>query len=36
MLFVAYFVLVYMSPKSPSWNASKSLRIFENDLLDET
>ena len=31
MLFVAYFVLIYVSPKSPPWNASKSLRIVEND-----
>jgi hypothetical protein len=31
MLFVAYLVLLYVSPKSPPWNASKSTRIFEND-----
>jgi hypothetical protein len=37
MLFVAaYFVLIYVSPKSPPWNASKSIRILGNDLLDVT
>ncbi len=30
-LFVAYCVLIYVSPKSPPWNASKSLRIVEKD-----
>jgi hypothetical protein len=33
MLFVAYFVLIYVSPKSPPWNASKSIRIFGINLL---
>ncbi len=31
--FVAYFVLIYMSPKSPPSNASKSISIFENGYL---
>ncbi len=30
-LFVAYCVLIYVSPKSSPWNASKSLRFVEND-----
>jgi hypothetical protein len=25
---------IYLSPKLPPWNASKSIRIFENDLQD--
>jgi hypothetical protein len=34
---VAYFVLIYVSLKSPPWIvASKSIRIVENDLLDIT
>jgi hypothetical protein len=32
MLFAAYFVLIYVSPKSPPCNASKSIHIFEDDL----
>jgi hypothetical protein len=36
MLFVTYFVLIYVSPKSPPGNASKSIRIFENNLLNVT
>jgi hypothetical protein len=33
MLFVAYFVPIYVSPKSPPWNAIKLIRIFENMLV---
>jgi hypothetical protein len=33
MVFVVCFVLMYVSPKSPPWNASKSIRIFENEWL---
>jgi hypothetical protein len=29
--FGCYFVLIYVSPKSPPLNASMSIRIFEND-----
>ncbi len=36
LLFAAYFFLIYVFPKSPIWNASKSLRIFECDYLDVT